>query len=273
MAGRRKNAEKNVPEALKTPAEETLSISRWGDWKTWLTLAFMFLPLEIAIYSIERAHWINPQPSLTLTLLLAVMAVRLLTVPRLPGFAVHIIAVITGMLVTLWQGIIILPDGGGAERLFTILSSWLRGGNGLQEAEAKAIFGVALVLLTWLIGYLSTWFVLRRNNPWAAVGLGLIVVIVNLSNITEKNYIFFTLFLLASVLLVIQTRITGHRSPAGHGGGYSGKSLFYLVTSLFCITVLAVSISWVTPQVPHAVFTERPGGFHAVEAEPAEFRF
>jgi len=224
--------------------------SRWGDWKIWVNIIFLFLTLEIAVYSIEQAHWITPQPSLTLVLLFSIAAARLLTASRIPGWLAHILAIIAGLLVTVWQGVIILPEGvSGINGLISIFRLWIQGAAAMIPGGKPALFGVFLALLTWLVGYLATWFVLRKGNAWVAVLLGMVVIIVNLSNLPGKNYLFSALFLVAAAVLIIQTRIVRQPTLSGHNAGYSGRSLFYLITSLLCITVLAVSIAWVTPQL------------------------
>jgi transglutaminase-like putative cysteine protease len=228
--------------------DKGLSVSRWGNLSTCLSLSSLFLTLGIAIFSIEQAQWISPQPYFTLVLFFSVVLVWLLTATRLPGWALHLVMVAAGILVTLWQGTIILPSGSGSGSLFAVFSSWLRGGTALQESDGKVIFGVFLVLLTWITGYLSTWFMLRRHNAWVAVLLGLVIIIVNLSNLPGNNLVFFTFFLLAGVLLIIQTNITRQQYLPGQKTKYSRKSLLYLGISLFCIVIMAVSLAWQFPQ-------------------------
>ena len=84
------------------------------------------------------------------------------------------------------------------------------------------------------------------------------------------------------MLLIIQTRIVGRQSAGGKTAEYSGRSLFYLVLSLLCITVLAVSVSWVTPQlrvpsIQNAIAAGLPwkqdlqeSGFNILNAVPAK---
>lgn len=246
---KKKKAKKIPADRSEPPVGVTVSSSRWGGWMTWLNIVFLFLALWIAIYSIEQAHWITRQPSLTLALVLSIAATRLLMVTRLPGWCVHALLVFAGLLVTVWQGISILPEASGVGRIFTIFATWMRGGAGMPVGEQQAIFGILLVFLTWMAGYLSTWFLLRRYNAWVAVCLGLVIIIVNLTNLPDKTYLFFTLYLLAAVLLIIATRIAKQQSAARYAVLYSGKSLFYLIISLFCITILATTLSWVMPQL------------------------
>ena len=231
-----------------SPPEKGWLESRWGNRGIWLNLVFLFIALGIPVFSIEQARWISPQPYFTLILFLSVALVWLLTVARLPGWALHLVLVAVGILVTLWQGTVILPAGSGSGSLFSVFSSWGRSGTAFQESDGKVIFGVFLVLLTWFTGYLSAWFVLRRHNAWVAVLLGLIIIIINLINLPGNNFIFFTLFLVAAALLIIWTNITKQQYLSGQKTKHSGKNLLYLGISFFCIIVMMVSLAWVVPQ-------------------------
>ena len=230
------------------PVKELL-VSRWGNRRILLNLCFLFITLGTAVYSIEQARWIYPQPYLTLELLLSVLLVWLMMVYRFPGWILHILAIAIGALFILWQGMMILPDGANLRDLFSIIGSWWQGGGGLQEGNARIILGVFLLIVTWIAGYLSTWFVLRHNNAWLAVLTGLVIIIINLSSLPAVHFIFFIFFLLASVLLIIQTKAIRQQSSPGNTSSYSAKSLRRLIVPLCGIVILAVLTSWITPQL------------------------
>jgi len=62
-----------IPDRVKKllmPETPPVSIPRLGNWRTWVNLVLLFLALEVAVYSIERAQWISPQPAFTLVLFL-----------------------------------------------------------------------------------------------------------------------------------------------------------------------------------------------------------
>jgi transglutaminase-like putative cysteine protease len=231
-----------VPEALPAP------VSRLGNWRTWVNLAVLFLALEVAVYSIEQAQWIVPQPAFTLVLFLSMLCAWLMVIGRLHGAIIHVVAPVIGVLVTAWQTIGLLPGTASLNHLLNVIQSWWQGAGTLLPDEQKVVFAAFLTLLTWLTGYLSTWFVLRKHNAWVGVFLGVVVIIVNLSNLPGRFYFFFPAFFIASVFLIIQTRIAGQYARSGRGAGYTGKSLLYLFTSLICIIVLAASLAWITPQ-------------------------
>ena len=231
-----------LPEPAPAP------VSRLGNWRMWVNLALLFLALEVAVYSIERAQWMAPQPAFTLVLFLSMLLVWMLVLVRVPGWAIHIIAPVIGVLVTVWQALILLPGTQNLGHLLNVMQSFLQGSGSLLPEEGRVIFAAFLTFLTWFIGYISTWFVLRKHNPWVAVLLGAVVIIVNLSNLPGMFYFFFPAFFIAAVFLIIQTRIARQHAKSGRGAGYTAKSLLYLFTSLVCIIVLAASLAWVTPQ-------------------------
>lgn len=240
-----------IPDRVKKllmPETPPVSIPRLGNWRTWVNLVLLFLALEVAVYSIERAQWISPQPAFTLVLFLSMLLVWLLVLSRLPGAVIHVLVPVIGVLVTVWQALRLLPGTASINHLLNVLQSWWQGSGTLLPGEEKVIFAAFLTLLTWLIGYIATWFVLRKHNAWVAVSLGAVVIIINLSNLPGKYFFFFPVFFIAAIFLIIQTRIAGQYVKSGHGVGYTVKSLLYLVTSLICIIVLAVSVAWITPQ-------------------------
>lgn len=241
-----KNSKKN--DVTPKPVNERM-VFRWGSRRIWLNLAFLFLTLGIAVFSVEQAHWVYPEPLLTLILFVSVAVVWLLNSLRLPWWLLHLASLSIGFLVFIWQGMVLLPEGSGIGTLFGFFSSWWQGGEGLRQGDSQILFGELLVILTWLTGYLSTWFVLRHNNAWVAVISGTLIIIANLGNLPGKYYFFFVLFTLAAVSLVIQTNVIKRQALPGNVTDYSRRSVLYLLGSLLCITVLTATISWGIPQV------------------------
>ncbi len=222
-----------------------------GNWWGWVNIGLLFLVLEIAVLSIEQARWIDPQPSLTLVLFLSILILWLLVKSRLPGAVKHILALVIGVIVTVWQAYSILPPLGTVSKfqhLLNVIQSWFQAAGTLVPGDEKILFAVFLTFLTWVIGYVSTWFILRRHNAWVAVTLGAVVILVNLSNLPSSYYFFFGLYFLSSVFLITQTRIARQHYIAGHTTGYTGRGLLYLTASLLIIVILAGYISWITPE-------------------------
>lgn len=195
-----------------------------GNWRTWVSIILLFLTLEIAILSVERAHWIHPQPSFTLILVLSIALSWYLAVSRLSSVVTHIIALVVGGGITAWQ-------------TYQLSSTDTLG------------FAIFLSFLTWIMAYLSTWFILRWKNAWVAVCAGTIIVLVNLSNLPAGYYYFFGLYSAAAVFLIIWMRIFKKKNITGHTTGLSRRGLFYLTIMLLCFIFVTVSFAWVVPDM------------------------
>jgi transglutaminase-like putative cysteine protease len=237
----------------KTPETRPgITMPRGGNWQQWVNVVLLFVTLEIAVLSIEQAHWITPQPLLSLVLIFSVVVVFVLVKIRIHGIFKHILALVIGLVITAWQTLALVasPDViSKFSHLLNIFQSWFSGSEALLPGDNKIIFVVFITLLTWLIGYLSTWFVLRRNNAWVAVALGALVILFNLSNLPDSYYIYFILYFFAATLLIAMTRMTARSSAVAHAANYSVSSLLYLGVSLLCITAMAASVAWLAPQV------------------------
>ncbi len=213
-----------------------------------VNIILLFITLEIAVLSVEQARWITPQPSLTLTLIISVMVTWWLARRRLPGVVVHILIVFIGLLMTMWQALNLMtaPDiGSRISQLMAAMQSWGQAADTAPAGTENLSFAVFLVLLTWLISYISTWFLVRRRDAWVGVSLGALVVLVNLSNLTDGYYFYLGLYILAAALLVTHVRMTKHPDVTR----YSRKAWAYIGAALLCIVVLAGAIARLTPEL------------------------
>ncbi len=203
--------------------------------------------------SIEQAQWIKPQPSLTVALALAVATGWLLGKSRLPGSVVHPLAVVIGAAVTVWQASNLLPPSDIASRvnqLAVTLQSWWQTISAAKPSEGTIHFAIFLIFSTWVIGYISTWFILRRQNAWVAVFLGAITILINLGNLPAQHYHFFFFYVLTALLLVGMASLAKNLYWfKKHGISYPNRGIIYFTTSLLCLSILAVSTAWLTPEV------------------------
>lgn len=220
MFNKRKKDEQPEKRSLKKASLKF----RMGDWRGWLNLLLLFAMLEIAVLSLERAQWITPQPSLTLVLILSMLMVWALVVCRLHSLLIHILALIIGALVTIWQV------------------------NSFQTSDVF-YFAVFLTSITWVMGYLSTWFLLRKINAWVAVCFGAVVVLVNLSNLPGRYYMYFGFYVVAAIFLIVQTRIVKRQYSPEQSARYTGRGLIYFISTLLCLVIVAVAVSWAMPDV------------------------
>ena len=231
-----------------------LGFKSWlGSWQEWGIIILLFLALEIAVASIEQAQWITPHPSLTLVLVLAVLTGWLLCKSRLPAIVLHPLAVALGAVVTVWQASNLFPSPEITSRINQLevaLQSWWLAVNTGKPSEGTLQVAVLLIFFTWIMGYISTWFAIRRQNAWVVVSLSAITILINLGNLPEQQYTFFFFYLLIALLLVGMTNLAKrYFQLKKQGASYPNLGVISLMVSLVCLTVLVVSTAWLTPKV------------------------
>jgi hypothetical protein len=208
--------------------------------------------LGIVTWSVEEANWITPQPSLFVALALALVTGLLLARSRLPGVAAHTLAMVLGAGLAVWQGANLLPVAGMSSKVAYLveqLQLWWQATNAGEPNPGTIQVALMFICLTWIIGYLSTWFTIRRKSPWVAIFLGAIGLLLNLSNLRETSHSFFFFYLLAALLLMAQTTWVRHYSSLRkHPIRYPKRSIGYFLASVFCLSTLMLSLAWPAPE-------------------------
>ena len=213
----------------------------------WVGVILGFLVLVIAVRSIEQARWINPQPSLVFVLFLAVLTALLLAKSRIPNRIAYPLAIILGLVVIAWQstGLIIPPEGR------SVLHHWWYTLSTLQLNEGTLYFGLFLIIVTFLTGFFSTWFILRKRNVWVAITIGTVMILVNLSNLPRNYYYFLPIYLLAALLLIGQANLARQDALLKKWKvRYPHRGITYFIAVVLCISVLTITTAWFIPEPP-----------------------
>ncbi len=213
----------------------------------WLSIFLVWLVLAVAVWSIEQAAWIQPQPSLLTTLVMAVLAGQVLVRTGWRILAVYAVTIVLGLAVVAWQaiGLFVAPEVASALALWwdTVISS--------PPNEGTIYFAMFLVFITWLIGFTAVWFVLRRRNAWLAVVFGGLVVLVNLANLPRDDRILLPVYLLAALLLIGQVNLAKQGAWFGRRGArYYYRGMAYLVGGVVSISLITVLAAWFVPKPP-----------------------
>ena len=215
------------------------------------SIVLVFLTLWIAVRSIEQANWITPQPPLTLVLILAIVTGLVLAKSRISSAATILLMMILGSVVTVWQSANLFLLAGTASPADNLISAiqhwWLAVGNS-KPSEATLYFAAFIIVVVWITGFISTWFVLRQENAWVAISLGTLIILANLNNLTEEYYYFFPLYSLAAIFLIGQVNLVRQRALFRKDGTeYPRRSMIFTLVAIICFAVLTVSIAWLAP--------------------------
>ena len=210
----------------------------------WLGLGFGFLTSAIAIWSIEHAHWITPQPSLITVLGLATIVGVILANIRISSRVAVPIMLLIGLVVTAWQAA--QPFATAQE--VSSLQLWWQTVNTSRPADSTLYFAMSLTLISWLMGFVSAWFVLRKRNAWLPVILGMVVLLVNLINLPRDMYYFFPLYCLSAILTIATVSLAKKGDILLRWKEQSirrGTALFS--AAVFSIAAVTISVAYLVP--------------------------
>ncbi|HEY40723.1 MAG TPA: transglutaminase domain-containing protein [Dehalococcoidia bacterium] len=233
---------------LQTPARAMAAVHGvLSNPQEWVGVVLIFLSLAIVMLSIEHANWIKPQPSLVLVLGLSVLVGLWFGRIRLSGKLAYPIVVLLGVGITVWQSVgLVSPTGAESS-----LTTWWHTVTGSQPNEGTIYFAMFIIMVTWLMGYISTWFLVCRQNVWVAIIAGTVTILFNLSNLPPESHYFLPIYLLVAMLLLGQVNL---RKQGGwfqqHGLSFSRPGVIKVVGAVVVISILTVTVAWVVPEPP-----------------------
>jgi transglutaminase-like putative cysteine protease len=205
-----------------------------------------FLTIAIAVWSIEHANWILPEPSLVTTLAIATATAIVLAKIPLARIA-SLLAVVIGIVVISWQGIQLFV----ATEDTSAIQLWWDNISSGHPSEGTIYFAMFLTLITWIIGFISIWFILRKRNSWPAVIMGTIMLIVNMTNLPRENYYFFPLYFLSAIVLLASTNLVKHGGKLLEWQEkYIRRGVAYFSVAVISISLVTTSIAYFVPEPP-----------------------
>lgn len=137
-------------------------LRRLGSNERLATFALLSCVVLSAVWSVDKARWVPALHSLSLVAIVALATGYLTARSRWPGMLLHLLAVALGSWIVLWQASLLVPDGSWGARLSVVLIELRAWGHAVTTGETTGgviTFVVILLGLTWLLGYLSAWFV------------------------------------------------------------------------------------------------------------------
>ncbi len=217
----------------------------------WLNLVCLLITLGVVIWSVQQARWVKPSPSFITIFVLAVVVGFILAKSRLPAIAAHFLAILIGAVVVFWQGLSLVYDPDLTSRVLILMEKiqdwWHSQVNSIPSTNTlhiALIFG----LLTWIVGYSAIWPLVKKRNPWVAVLLGTIIILINLNFWSKDKYYYFLLFIIAALALIMLATFTRYNSQITkivHSGINWAPKLWILAT--VCLITIAVYLTWLSP--------------------------
>ena len=184
-------------------------VQRFTPSQGWAMFVFLVAALLIVGNSVTAADWVET-PSLAAILLWGATAGLLLSKVKAPAAAGHLAALVIGSVVVVWQTASLVDDrslAGQIREMWHRLQDWYEAAT--SGGISTDLLPLTLMILTtaWLLGYLSSWFIFRRNNPWVAVVLLGIAILTNTSFLPDQFALRFFVFVLLAMLMIVSMSI------------------------------------------------------------------
>jgi transglutaminase-like putative cysteine protease len=182
----------------------------WPGLTFWLQVAV----LATAARSVDVARWVEA-PSLTVFVFLATLMAAFLVHRRKQHKLNHLWAVLAGASLAYLVGVYLAEADQWLYRfseLHTRMALWWTAVVGEDMTTDTLPLSMALIAITWLTAYSTSWALFRYRAVWAVllpIGAG---VIVNLTYLPERYFFYFFIFLFLGLLLLVHVTALKRRS-------------------------------------------------------------
>ena len=227
---------------MQTGTITQTGVLRWARSEDWLTLLLAGAGILVVVRSVEVAEWVAT-PSLMLTAVLGVL-VGLLVI-RIPwkAWQGHLIASSVGAMAVYLQGTGLADAGSLGARtaeLNSRLAAWWTALVSNEISTDPLPFALILSSLAWTGGYLSSWAIFKRGNVWLAILPSGVALLVNLTYLPERFFVYLFPYLLATMMLMIRLNSVERQSHFKRQGiGYpSSLRVLWLVSGLVFSSII-----------------------------------
>ena len=247
----------NAPAAVLVALEW---FERFSPSQGWATYLFLLATLLIVARSVLTAEWVET-PGILSVMFWASIAGLILAKVRLHALLLLPIGLAIGFLVVLWKTSSLIqgqPFGQQIQEVWTRMGLWYEAASSGGISTDLLPFTLGLLVVGWVIGFVSAWFVFRRNNVWWAVVLGGTGLLTNLSFLPDRlsfTFLFF-LFVFFAILLVARMSIIQRQEVWRQRGiRFSALSSWLTLNTAIWLGVAAVLLAALLPM---NVYVSRP---------------
>ena len=219
----------------------------------WIAAGLLVLNLMVVVISVERADWV-PSPNLVRLLFIAMLTG--LALYRLPLWSIALVplGLAVGLGVILWQLSSFSIDGvsvGGTGQVVLRLELWLDAAREGSINIDRLPFSFALMVSTWLTGFLGAWLFLRFGNFWGVFVLGGIGLLSNLTFLPPNTAFHLGFYLFTALLLVARVQAIRRKQEWEQRAIKVDDDLAGLsLSDSLGITVLVILVAFLLPMAP-----------------------
>jgi len=239
--------------------------SKWKLEEGWTSFALLAFMLLCVVWSVQAAEWTDGLVILQWVALAAIVFGLFLTRSRrMPAVLAHLLALLVGAsCVTLMLSVIfaapmvplaLAPMGQSLTERVSVMAQqvmlWFANPAQADAWLSNWMFVLALAALTWLLCYLSTWFVLRRHWVWGAVLPAGVACLLNIYYAPSALVVYLGLFCLSALLLVVRMHVYLRQKEWREASvNYSLDVDLTFIRDGALISVLAIAMAWTIPTI------------------------
>ena len=200
------------------------------------TFVLLVAAVGVVAWTVREADWAET-PWLMATVVCSCLAGLLVAKVRGPWPLLHLAALAIGLAVVVWQGLSLIESQPLADRvgeLWDRLSVWYTLAKTGGISNDLLPFTLALLVVAWLLGYVSSWFLFRRTNAWVGLLLGGVTLLTVLNLLPHTYTSRFFVFMLFAMLLVARVNVVQQ-----HGRWRQGGIAFGVGSRWLCILAAA----------------------------------
>jgi transglutaminase-like putative cysteine protease len=220
--------------------------SRYSPQEGWGTFAILWGLLLVVAVTLQQADWTDT-PGMIFIVLLSSLAGLGLAKVKLPWPLLILAGLALGFLIVYWQTSRLVADEsfiGQLRQTAVRLDEWYEAATSGGISTDLMPFTIALLGGTWLLGFLSAWFLFRRANVWPAILLAGLALFTHISFLpSERVAAFFVFVALVMLLIVRMGSVKSQRKWKESGTRFTSGSGWITVGAALALSALVLAVS------------------------------
>jgi hypothetical protein len=242
-----KSGEQGESRRVPTLLEDIAQLPRrYSPQEGWGTFAILWGLLLVVAVTLQQADWTETPGMIFIVLVSSVVGLGLAKV-KLPWPLLILAGLALGSLIVYWQTSRLVTDEsfiGQLRQTAVRLDEWYEAATSGGISTDLMPFTIALLGGTWLLGFLSAWFLFRRANVWPAVLLSGLALFTHISFLpSERVAAFFVFVALVMLLIVRMGSVQSQNRWRASGTRFSSGSGWVTVGAALALATLVLAVS------------------------------
>ena len=193
-------------------------------WDIFILLLTVLMTIAITV---RRGDWVETPGIFGIVLFACIVGLGISKI-RAPSIVLFPSGIAIGILYVAWQGSKIVNGDNLIDsyvQLWNRLVLWSEAATTDQISTDLLPLTLSLIFISWMLGYISSWFLFRKTNIWIGLILTGTALLTILSFLPDSLSVEFLVFLILAMLIITQvTRLNQLQQWDRNGIAYSATS-------------------------------------------------